>query len=83
MSTTIYSDSALTKKDLEDLMREVEILSNLDHPNIIKFYETYHDEFYFHIVMELCRGKEVFDRIIEEGNINEHKVSKIIYKVKR
>lgn len=75
------SKKNLTKKDLEDLMREVEILSNLDHPNIIKFYETYHDEFYFHIVMELCRGKEVFDRIIEEGNINEHKVSKIIYKV--
>jgi calcium-dependent protein kinase len=75
------SKKNLTKKDLEDLMREVEILSSLDHPNIIKFYETYHDEFYFHIVMELCRGKEVFDRIIEEGNINEHKVSKIIYKV--
>ena len=75
------SKKNMSKKDLEDLMREVEILSNLEHPNIIKFYETYHDEFYFHIVMELCEGKEVFDRIIEEGNINEHKVCVIIFKV--
>ena len=39
-------------KDLNELIKEVEIISNLDHPNIIKFFETYHDEFYFHIVME-------------------------------
>ena len=75
------SKKNLTPKDFEDLMREVEILSSLDHPNIIKFYETYHDEYYFHIVMELCTGKEVFDRIIEEGHINEQKVAGIIYKV--
>lgn len=75
------SKKNLSEKDLEDFMKEVEILSSLDHPNIIKFYETYHDQFYFHIVMELCKGKEVFDRIIEEGHLNEQKVANIVYKV--
>ena len=75
------SKKNLTEKDLQDLIREVEIISNLDHPNIIKFFETYHDEYYFHIVMELCKGKEVFDKIIEEDSITEMKVSKITYKV--
>lgn len=75
------SKKNLTEKDLLDLMKEVEILSSLDHPNIIHFYETYHDQYYFHIVMELCTGKEVFDRIIEEGVLNEQKVCQIIYKV--
>ncbi len=75
------SKKNLTEKDLQDLIREVEIISNLDHPNIIKFFETYHDEYYFHIVMELCKGKEVFDKIIEEESISEMKVKKIIYKV--
>ena len=75
------SKKNLSNKDLEDLMREVEILSSLDHPNIIKFYESYNDQFYFHIVMELCKGKEVFDKIIEEGHITEQKVAKYIYKV--
>ena len=75
------SKKNLSNKDLEDLMREVEILSSLDHPNIIKFYESYNDQFYFHIVMELCKGKEVFDKIIEEGHITEQKVAIYIYKV--
>ncbi len=75
------SKKNLKEKDLKDLIKEVEIISNLDHPNIIKLFETYHDEYYFHIVMELCKGKEVFDKIIEEESISEMKVSKIIYKV--
>lgn len=31
--------------------------------------------------MELCKGKEVFDKIIEEESITEMKVAKIVYKV--
>ena len=75
------SKKNLSSKSLADLIKEVEILSNLEHPNIIKFFETYHDQFYFHLVMELCDGKEVFERIIEEGNITEQKVAVYIYKV--
>ena len=71
----------LSEKDLEDLIKEVDIISGLDHPNIIKFYETYHDNCYFHIVMELCNGKEVFDRIVEDGRIKEQKVCMVIMKV--
>ena len=75
------SKKNLTEKDLEDLIKEVDIISGLDHPNIIKFYETYHDQSYFHIVMEYCQGKEIFDRIVEDGRIKEKKVCMIIMKV--
>ena len=44
---------------------EIAILQKLDHPNIVKFYETYVDYRYVHIVMELCKGGELFDRIVE------------------
>lgn len=73
------SKKNLTEKDLSELIKEVEIISNLDHPNIIKFFETYHDQFYFHIVMELCKGKEVFDKIVQEDSLTEIKVAKIVY----
>ena len=33
------------------LLRELEILKTLDHPNIIKVYEIYQDSLYFYIVM--------------------------------
>ena len=71
----------LTQKDYNDLVKEVDIISGLDHPNIIKFYETYHDKYFFHIVMELCQGKEVFDNIANHGFMSEKKVVNIIFKV--
>ena len=46
------SKKNLTAKDLEDLIREVEILSTLNHPNIIKFYETY--QILLHIYSDAC-----------------------------
>jgi calcium-dependent protein kinase len=71
----------MTQKDYDDLVKEVDIISDLDHPNIIKFYETYHDECFFHIVMELCKGREVFDNICNSGYLPEKKVQNIIFKV--
>jgi len=71
----------LKENDLETLMKEIEIISNLDHPNIIKFFETYQDNSYFHIVMELCTGKEVFNKIVENSFLTESKTIEIIYKV--
>ena len=75
------SKKNLSPSDLEDLIKEVDIISGLDHPFIIDFYETYQDEFFFHIVMELCKGKEVFQKIASEGKIEEKKVSIVINKV--
>ena len=75
------SKKNLSVKDLADLVKEVEIISTLNHPNIIKFYESYHDKYYFHIVMELCTGKEIFDKIVSDGKISEKIVAKIITEV--
>lgn len=75
------SKKHLSVKDLNDLVKEVEIISTLNHPNIIKFYESYHDKYYFHIVMELCTGKEIFDKIVSDGKISEKIVAKIITEV--
>jgi calcium-dependent protein kinase len=35
----------------------------LDHPNIVKYYETYDDDNYIYMVMEYCSGGELFDLI--------------------
>ena len=76
------SKQNLSEKDIENLTKEVDIISTLDHPNIIKFYETYHDKFYFHIVMELCKGQDLLTRIKgNNGKLNEKKVAFSIMKV--
>jgi calcium-dependent protein kinase len=67
--------------NIDDFIKEVDIISTLDHPNIIKFYETYHDDCFFHIVMELCKGKEIVNQMGNYGFIEEKKVTNIIFKV--
>lgn len=48
--------------------REVDIMSTLDHPHIIRLYETFEDARHYHLVMEVCHGGELFDHIVEAGN---------------
>jgi|TARA_B110000285_G_C15100998_1_gene605003 serine/threonine protein kinase len=53
------------KKDVCLLEEELAILQQVDHPNIIKFHESYIDHKYIHIVMELAEGGELFDAIVQ------------------
>ena len=57
--------SKLSLKNLEKFEREINILINTDHPNIIKIFEVYESQRSLYIVMEECKGGEIFDRIIE------------------
>uniref|UniRef100_A0A5B7AXX5 non-specific serine/threonine protein kinase n=1 Tax=Davidia involucrata TaxID=16924 RepID=A0A5B7AXX5_DAVIN len=61
-----------TAVDIEDVRREVEIMKNLPkHPNIVSLTGTYEDDNAVHIVMELCEGGELFDRIVARGHYTE------------
>jgi len=48
------------------LLNEIEILKQLDHPNILKLFEFFQDQKRFFLVTELCNGGELFDKIAEE-----------------
>lgn len=55
----------MSGKDIYLLKNELEALRSVDHPNIVKLYETYEDENYFHIVMEYCEGGDLLARFIK------------------
>ena len=57
--------SKLSIKNLEKFQREIEILRKADHPNIIKLYEIFESKRSYYLIMEECKGGEVFDRIID------------------
>lgn len=51
--------------------KERSILSRLDHPHIVKMYETFEEASYLYIVMEICNGGELYECIanrIREGS---------------
>ncbi|XP_043709499.1 calcium-dependent protein kinase 29-like isoform X2 [Telopea speciosissima] len=59
-------------KDIEDVRREILILQHLTgQPNIVEFKGAYEDKQNLHLVMELCSGGELFDRIIQKGSYSE------------
>ncbi|KAI7751271.1 hypothetical protein M8C21_010620 [Ambrosia artemisiifolia] len=61
-----------TRVDIEDVRREVEIMKHLPpHPNIVSLKDTYEDDGAVHLVMELCEGGELFDRIVARGHYTE------------
>uniref|UniRef100_A0A8C9HQ46 EF-hand calcium-binding domain-containing protein 11 n=1 Tax=Piliocolobus tephrosceles TaxID=591936 RepID=A0A8C9HQ46_9PRIM len=46
-------------------------MKNLDHPNVIKLSETFENTHNIYLIMELCTGGELFDKIIEKGCFSE------------
>eukprot|EP00252_Welwitschia_mirabilis_P021595 TRINITY_DN5577_c0_g1_i1.p1 TRINITY_DN5577_c0_g1~~TRINITY_DN5577_c0_g1_i1.p1 ORF type:complete len:577 (+),score=84.95 TRINITY_DN5577_c0_g1_i1:452-2182(+) len=53
---------------IEDVRREVKILRALTgHHNLVKFHEAYEDSSNVYIVMELCEGGELLERILSRG----------------
>jgi len=52
------------------LEEEIAIQQQLDHPHIVKLYEVFSDAKRIYLVMELCTGGELFDRIIQEAERN-------------
>ena len=57
--------SKLSIKNLAKFELEINILIKADHPNIIKLYEIFQSQRSLYLVMEECKGGEVFDRIID------------------
>mmetsp|Transcript_7052 Transcript_7052/g.20038 ORF Transcript_7052/g.20038 Transcript_7052/m.20038 type:complete len:603 (-) Transcript_7052:10-1818(-) len=58
--------------------KEANIMKQLDHPNICKLLETYEQGRFMFFVMEYCEGREVFDRIMDHGQIEEKTTADIV-----
>nr|GME06748.1 calcium-dependent protein kinase 1 [Ipomoea batatas] len=69
---SIATRKLLSKDDVDDVRREVQIMHHLTgHRNIVELKGTYEDRNHVHLVMELCAGGELFDRIIAKGHYSE------------
>lgn len=61
-----------TAVDIEDVRREVAIMKHLPkNSSIVSLKEACEDENAVHLVMELCEGGELFDRIVARGHYTE------------
>eukprot|EP00914_Ancora_sagittata_P001760 GHVO01004200.1.p1 GENE.GHVO01004200.1~~GHVO01004200.1.p1 ORF type:complete len:523 (+),score=99.29 GHVO01004200.1:36-1604(+) len=65
----------------ESLLREVQLLKELDHPNIMKLYEFFADSGYYYLVGEVYTGGELFDEIISRKRFSEADAGRIVRQV--
>ena len=84
----LYAIKTLKKKNIpyyefKLIKTEVDILSELDHPNIVNYFGTFEDEFYIHIIMEYLKGDNLF-KVISVKNytgFDEQDMSNIIFQL--
>ncbi|CAG9331684.1 unnamed protein product [Blepharisma stoltei] len=63
------------------LKGELETLQMLDHPNIIKLYQSYEDSSSLYLVTEYCSGGKLLDKIITRRVFSEKEAASIILKI--
>jgi len=67
----IIDKSQLNHQSLPKVFREMRIMKQLDHPNIVKLYEVIETEKTLYLVMEYASGGEVFDYLVAHGRMKE------------
>jgi serine/threonine protein kinase len=69
VAVKIISKAKMTSTlSIEDVRREVKLLKALSgHRHMVKFYDVYEDADNVFVVMELCEGGELLDRILARG----------------
>lgn len=75
---SIAKRKLLTDEDVDDVRREIQIMHHLSgHPNVISIKGAYEDSVAVHVVMELCTGGELFDRIVKRGHYSERQAAEL------
>ncbi|XP_023084683.1 serine/threonine-protein kinase Nek1 isoform X8 [Piliocolobus tephrosceles] len=55
--------SRMSSKEREESRREVAVLANMKHPNIVQYKESFEENGSLYIVMDYCEGGDLFKRI--------------------
>ncbi|KAI9673588.1 MAG: hypothetical protein M1817_002224 [Caeruleum heppii] len=64
-----------------NILKEVQIMRQLDHPNIVKLVEFSESRQYYYIILELCPGGELFHQIVRLTYFSEDLSRHVIIQV--
>ena len=74
----IMRKDKINKSEQVRLRYEIDILKNLDHPNILRLYEVFEDKRNIYLVTEYCNGGELFDEIVKRHRFEEKDAAPIM-----
>ena len=71
-----------SEADLEYLYREIELLSEVDHPSVVQLKECYEekkdDSHFFYMIFELMKGGTLAEAIMEEEFLSEENAASVL-----
>ena len=71
----------IEKDDKKRCQREMTILLQMNHPNVIKTTEIISDSYRYYIIMEYCQKGELFNHIVEQQHFTEEKSAFYYYQL--
>jgi len=77
----VLRKSHMDEDEKRMFFNEINVLKDLDHPNILKMYEFFEDEKRYYIVTDICKGGELFDEIVKRGKFDEKDAGVLIKQV--
>ena len=77
-NTSINDNAGTTNKKF---LKEIQVLKELEHPNIIKIFEYYIDNKYHYIITELLTGGELYETILKFQKFNEKNAAYIMKQI--
>lgn len=83
ISKSKFSRASDKKLHFDELRNEIEVMRKMDHQNIIKMHDVYESPNELYIVMDVCGGGELFDRIKEQpdGNYSENDAADVLRQI--
>ena len=82
-SGDIRAMKQITKSKIPDITKfqtEIQILSMVDHPNIVRLFEVIEDDKYFNLLQELCTGGELYKKY-QTTQLKEKEIAKIFNQI--
>jgi serine/threonine protein kinase len=74
----IHKKQLLKNKMEHQLRREIEIQSNLRHPNILRLYGYFHDAERVFLILEYAAGGELYGELCAQGRFSEAQAARYI-----
>ncbi|XP_055678940.1 uncharacterized protein LOC129787408 isoform X3 [Lutzomyia longipalpis] len=78
---TIKKCKIETEADLIRIRREVQIMSSVQHPNIIHIYEVFENREKMVLVMEFAAGGELYDYLSERKVLSEEEARRVFRQI--
>ncbi|EGG24005.1 putative protein serine/threonine kinase [Cavenderia fasciculata] len=75
------SKQHVSEADMNRFTREIEIMKKLKHKNIIQLIEVFDSQDYLFLVLELVRGGELFDKIVDRGQYSERDACNLVRQI--